>query len=177
MSKKSLIFAFVSGVAIGSFATWRMVKTKYEQLAQYEIDSVKDYYARREEERKEKQEYENIAASYTSVTETEETIVDVKEVEQPLGPRMISSDEYGDCEYDLESIIYYADGVCTDDYGDIVEDAEDKLGTEFKSHFGGKNGDSVFVRNDRNRIDYEILRDESTYREVFGIAPPNTVNE
>ena len=38
---------FVAGVAIGSLATWKLVKTKYEQIAQEEIDSVKEAFSKR----------------------------------------------------------------------------------------------------------------------------------
>ena len=34
------------GAAIGSLVTWKVVKTKYEQIAQEEIDSVKEEYKR-----------------------------------------------------------------------------------------------------------------------------------
>lgn len=39
-------FIFVAGAAVGSAATWKIVKTKYEQIAQEEIDSVKEEYGR-----------------------------------------------------------------------------------------------------------------------------------
>lgn len=35
---------FAVGAAIGSAVTWKVVKTKYEQIAQEEIDSVKEEY-------------------------------------------------------------------------------------------------------------------------------------
>ena len=38
-------FLFTAGAAIGSVVTWKLVKTKYEQIAQEEIDSVKEEYA------------------------------------------------------------------------------------------------------------------------------------
>jgi hypothetical protein len=38
------VILFTAGVAIGSAVTWKVVKTKYEQLAQEEIDSVKAEY-------------------------------------------------------------------------------------------------------------------------------------
>ena len=37
---------FTAGAIIGSLATWKVVKTKYEDLAQEEIDSVKEEYTR-----------------------------------------------------------------------------------------------------------------------------------
>lgn len=37
---------FTAGAAIGSLVTWKVVKTKYERIAQEEIDSVKEEYSR-----------------------------------------------------------------------------------------------------------------------------------
>ena len=42
--KEPLIFA--AGVAIGSVVTWLAVKKKYADMAQEEIDTVKDIYAK-----------------------------------------------------------------------------------------------------------------------------------
>lgn len=40
------ILLFTVGAAIGSAVTWKVVKTKYEQIVQEEIDSVKEEYSR-----------------------------------------------------------------------------------------------------------------------------------
>lgn len=37
---------FTAGAVIGSVVTWKVVKTKYEEIAQEEINSVKEEYAR-----------------------------------------------------------------------------------------------------------------------------------
>ena len=39
------VLVFAAGAAIGSAVTWKVVKTKYERLAQEEINSVKEAYA------------------------------------------------------------------------------------------------------------------------------------
>lgn len=45
MNKKVInILMLTVGAAIGSAVTWKVVKTKYERIAQEEIDSVKDEY-------------------------------------------------------------------------------------------------------------------------------------
>lgn len=45
MKRKALnVFLVAIGAAIGSVVTWKIVKTKYEQIAQEEIDSVKEEY-------------------------------------------------------------------------------------------------------------------------------------
>ena len=40
------VVLFTAGAAIGSIVTWTIVKKKYEQIAQEEIDSVKEEYSR-----------------------------------------------------------------------------------------------------------------------------------
>ncbi len=39
------VLVFAAGAAIGSAVTWKVVKTKYERIAQEEIESVKEAYA------------------------------------------------------------------------------------------------------------------------------------
>ena len=58
MNKSTLsnIVIFAIGAAIGSAVTWKLLKTKYEQIAQEEIDSVKEEYGRLREEKEEEEE-------------------------------------------------------------------------------------------------------------------------
>ena len=44
-SKRWVLLAFIAGAGIGSVCTWQLLKRKYEQIAQEEIDSVKAAYA------------------------------------------------------------------------------------------------------------------------------------
>lgn len=47
MNNKMVSFLmFAAGAVIGSLVTWKVVKTKYEDIAQEEIDSVKEEYTR-----------------------------------------------------------------------------------------------------------------------------------
>lgn len=41
------VAAFIFGAAVGSVATWYVVKDKYEKLAQEEIDSVKEVFSKK----------------------------------------------------------------------------------------------------------------------------------
>ena len=50
MNKTINFMMFVLGVAVGSVVTWRYVEKKYEQIAQDEIDSVKEVFSKRETE-------------------------------------------------------------------------------------------------------------------------------
>lgn len=173
------LFIFVSGAAIGSIVTWQFVKTKYEQLAQEEIDSVKETFSKREEARtkadeaKEKpnlMEYasklqENGYSKYSNVGKEE----DKNAMDKPY---VISPDEFGEFEdYDTISLRYYADHVLTDEEDELVEDVDDVVGLDSLNRFGEYEEDSVFVRNDRLKADYEILLDLGNYADITQRKP------
>ena len=63
---------------------------------------------------------------------------------------------------------YYADGVLADDMDDEIEadDIDMLVGRDSLNHFGEYEMDSVFVRNDALKTDYEILLDLRNYSEV-----------
>ena len=162
----SSILIFAAGAAIGSAVTWKIVKTKYEQIAQEEIESVKKIFKHRIEEDKTTDEVE---ASEPQAP-VENTPADDREVmKMILKPYVISPEEFGDKEdegYESISLTYYADGVLTDDWDERVDDVEETVGTDSLTHFGEYEDDSVFVRNDELKADYEILLDSRNYRDV-----------
>ena len=115
---------FATGAAIGSLVTWKVIKTKYERLAQEEIDSVKEEFSRLSKIRKESNdrqnedenaeaggiewndtdqddlvEYNNITSRYRSSSdddETDEEGDEWSEGEVPYinGPYAISPDDF-----------------------------------------------------------------------------------
>ena len=58
-----------------------------------------------------------------------------------------------------------------DDNDDVVEDVNNVVGTESLTHFGEYEDDSVFVRNDGLRCDYEILLDQRKFSDVQANKP------
>lgn len=88
-------------------------------------------------------------------------------------PYVIFPEEFAELDgYTPISLTYFADGVLADEYGVIVDDVEEIVGDALK-HFGEYEEDSVYVRNDAKRCDYEILRDEREYKEFQANLPPN----
>lgn len=187
-------FAFAIGAAIGSFVTWKIVKTKYKRIADEEINSVKEVFARRYSEKMNKEKPdENTNQTSLTLDETEKNVniqndiaayhelldklnyanIDVDSLIVKKGgstvidrPFVISPDEFGeDPNYQTVSLTLYEDGVLTDDYDDIVVDVDDLVGEDSLTHFGEYEDDSVFVRNESMQTDFEILRDLRTYRE------------
>lgn len=159
---------FTVGAALGSAVTWKFVKTKYERIAQEEIDSVKEAYATSKAEKEEEIIREEIRSesakiiekfSYASSIEKEEEKVDTRR------PYVIPPSDFDEVGYDTVSLEYYEDGVLVDDRGNIIRNVDEMIGIDPEEHFGEYEDDSVFVRDDRVKIDYEILRHEGSYSE------------
>ena len=84
-------------------------------------------------------------------------------------PYVISPDEFGNMDdHTLISLTYYADGVLADDWDTKVINPDEEVGPNIESHFGEYEEDTVFVRNEKLKNDYEICRDLRTYTEVIG---------
>lgn len=186
MDKDMLIkvFIFTAGAAIGSAVTWNVLKTKYEQIANEEIESVKQYYKTKEvgeqfakgfEEGVKnvddqiKDMYESYTKRYSSgQDEKPGQKVEKKEEENVEKPYVISPEEFGEIdEYETISLTLYEDGVLTDDDDNIIDDVEGTVGEDSLNHFGEYEEDSVFVRNDERRCDYEILLDARNYHDMY----------
>lgn len=177
MSKGSVIIAFSLGAAIGSVVTWKLVKTKYEELARQEVEEVRAVYekkknAEKEEQKLREKEYDDLINRYAPVPDALST--QGKEGPNEMDePYVISPAEFGDQDgYDTESLTYYADNILTDEYDEPIEDVDDIVGLESLDHFGEYEDDSVFVRNDRRRTDYEILADTRRYSDVKKMTTP-----
>ena len=179
---------FLVGATVGSVATWLCLKRYYERITQEEIDSVKAAFVERkpaitniaknekQEENQHKVDISNLKPDlvnykaklqeegYTNYTEHSKKNTEEKMDE----PYVISPDDYGeDDNYTQISLVYYAgDGVLTDDEDEIIEYIRDTVGEDFAEHFGEYEDDSVFIRNDLLKCDYEILRDNRSYADV-----------
>lgn len=195
MSSKGMAFlAFVVGAGMGSICTWKLLKRKYELIAQEEIDSVKAAYATREigkgfvegfrdglkvaEDRTQKDEDDVDFKKYASIIQKEGYTDYSRSVEEKKGeafvekPYVISPEEFGEFEeYEKISLTYYADKVLADENDEEVDDVDEIVGEESLNHFGEYEDDSVFVRNDRLKCDYEILLDQRNYSDVAKTMP------
>lgn len=179
--------AFSLGAAAGVAASWKVLKTKYERLAQEEIDSYREVRSRLdtkeekieneevEEIDPEFEEYINIASKYTGtiVEEKEEKIADIIE------PYIIIPEELGETNYEIVSLTYYSDGVLVDDTGLVIDDddVEDIIGADALTHFGDHEDDAVHVRNDNLKRDYEILLNPENYADLHWRDLPRSTEE
>lgn len=177
---KGLLY-FLSGAAVGAVSTYLLLKGRYNE-------SEKEFYARKYDERKPKEEIKQDDATEEPTNDIAEK-PDIMEYAKILAEKrysgreeaekesayVISKDEFDDSDNDAEALIFYADGVLAYETTDeIIENADEIVGTEFKDRFGEYEEDTVFVRNDEEKIDYEIIKDKRTYEEVSGTKPHGT---
>lgn len=183
--KSKCAVAFILGATVGSVATWKLLKTKYEKLVQEEIDSVKEVFSRRNAKVEDKkqpepetevevaEESENVMREYHEYSSIYSKDNKQEEKKEPMArPYVISPSEFAEFEdYDHVSLTYYADHVLVDEDDDLVEDVDEVVGFESLTCFGDYEDDSVHVRNDRLKCDYEILRDNRRYSDVINKKP------
>lgn len=169
MSKSAGFFIFIFGAAIGAAAAWKLTKTKYEAIANEEIASVKKAYHVSDDStfKKDETTYSDIIKSekYTANSEPEPK-KEIKYEDYPR-PYIISPADFSEnFEYDTVDITYFADGVLCDENNEPLEDIENTIGEDAVEHIGEFAPDTAYVRNERLKCDYEILRDERNYADI-----------
>lgn len=196
MSKLGYFGSFVMGGAIGVFVTWIFVKKKYEKIAEEEIQSVKEAFSKEshivivksEQEAREMSEkamnkpdidkYSNIL-SENNYTRYKNALNEVKKTAQEseiIFPYPIEPDEFGENGYDRETLIYYeGDNVVADERGKIVDNPDEVVGVNNLDDFVDR--DVMYIRNENTEVDYEIIKDTSTFEEAYGNHPYQETDE
>ena len=202
------VLIFVLGAAAGSLATWKLIEKKYKDIAQEEIDSVKDTFSKMKkneypdklEDYPDFEEFDDSDDSYDSDDEEPKSeqkidrnnkpdIVEYAKILSETGytnyaerqdkkekkgvepvederPYVISPDEFGEKDgYENVTLTYYADGVLTDYFDNVISNVDEVVGFDSLDHFGEYEDDVVFVRNEKMETDYEILRDLRDFNE------------
>lgn len=180
------LFIFLAGAAIGSITTWKVIEKKYKDIADEEIESVKQVFKERQEKLSnigsnvnnfetykdiiKDLSYENRDCTLEDTEEKKEESNDISLKKDDIDrskPYVISPEEYGEIfGYETKSWTYYADDILVDEFDQIVEDPELYIGDGLK-HFGEFEDDSVFVRDEKASIDYEILRVTEEFSKIF----------
>lgn len=202
MSKLGTALAFLAGAAVGGGSVWYVLKARYEEISEQDIYSAKQAFRAREEklqreidnlkERLESPDIDteepktiqvsaaknrekgdiNDYAKMVNRVQYSRTSVPQPPEHEVEAPYVISPDEFGEIEgYTQISLTYFDDGILSDENGVIIDEPEDIVGDAL-NHFGEYEEDSVFVRSDPKRCDYEILRDLRSYAEFRSTLPP-----
>lgn len=168
MNKLTAVMIFVLGVVTGSLITCTYAKKKYEQIANEEIQSVKEAFKQRKtrnaSSKKEALKEETLKQKYGKQMENLGYADYYISPEKDEKPYVISPEDFGDNDsYDTISLTYYDNDILTDDHDEIIENVDELVGKDFMKHFGEYEDDCVYIRNDSYKSDYEILREHRRY--------------
>lgn len=106
----------------------------------------------------------------------ERVVKGLKKPTQPdgEGPYIITVEEYmaGDLGYEQVTLTWYEpDQTIADEADDIVDDVDTKIGLHHMERFGqgSKDKNTVYIRNEKLSIDYEVVRSRQSLREALGL--------
>lgn len=168
---------FAVGAGVGSAVTYKILKKRNDE----EIQSVVESFSKRQgtdnadnvtedednPEEKELEEAESVINQngYAAVSDKEEVL----EVDPNKDPYVIEPAELGECDYPVVTLEYFTDSVVADEEGNIVGNFDELIGEDFAAHFGDyeEDPDSVYIRNDNLKVDYEILKEYRSYPEKY----------
>ena len=188
--------SFVIGLAIGVVSSALYFRGKTQE----EVDEVRSFYLSKvgeneatentEAETVEEKVFREFNATKPEIrdyinTLRERKYVDYSKTAEPddssakvpnviADPYVISIDDFGQEEgYDTITLTAYSDGTIANYADDELEDPESTIGEDILSKFGDE--DVVYIRNDRLKADFEVVRDNRTYVEVVGDSPTEGV--
>ena len=186
-SKVAFILGTIIGAGIGVAGTYSYFKDKYEKLAEEDFNSRRVF----DEDKKDESEEPVVEKTADSRTVDKPSIAEYVAILQKEGyvnysdmqdkkqkqenaidrPYVIQPSDFGEFDdYEKISLTYTADGVLLDDMNEIVDDIEETVGEDSLEHFGEYEDDSVYVRNDAKKCDYEILLDQRNYQEILKLS-------
>jgi hypothetical protein len=189
------LFAFTAGAVIGYFVARKVLETKYEQRYQEAVKDTKEAYSRLSgqspadeehtdnivpvDELPDKKEYEALLHRESYILPEDIENKEKEEERTPVDrPYVISPEEFGELEgYETISLTYYADMQLADESDELVDDVDEIVGEDSLTQFGVYEDDSVFVRNDAKKCDYEILLDQRNYFDVIKTNPYRPVED
>lgn len=172
---------FVLGAGVGSLVTWKLIEKKYKKQADEEVASVKETFSKLYSKKEETTEEEPVESEAEEQPVTKQTFGGVinslgyhnpsttkAESEKRDDIYVISPDEFSEfADYATKSLTYYDDGVLVDQDDNIIEDVDSMVGSGSLNTFGQYEDDSVFVRNETLKTDFEILLDPRRYSDVL----------
>lgn len=188
--------AFVAGAIVGGFVTKKYIeyKSQINDEAEYEeyetqepiTEEANDTSVENEETSNDEikirsvndEAYKKLLADlqYSAEKEAEDFIERMiprqDEVRDTSKPYNIAPDEFEEIdEYDSDEYTYYADGYVTDSYGMPISDEDilNTIGEDFDTYFGSYDDDQIWIRNERLRMDFSVIRDVDRFVDV---APP-----
>jgi hypothetical protein len=181
------ILMFIGGLVIGAGASWVYHKNKYEEMVQDEVEELRAHMKENdsksirkpsEDSRESVKEYveELTLEQYDESLENAKKIINYSKystandeviTDECRPPFVVTPEDFASLPgYDTDTFYYHQDDIISNCDNEMVDDIELTFGMsiiKIKEQFGVYEDDAVYIRNERLKTDYEILRDESDY--------------
>lgn len=172
--------SFAVGAAIGFIFAEQKLKKKYDQMVEQEVESIKASFKKYQIQSEDKDTAEAAAVNlenyetlindlgYSTVTDAVDEIQDKTHV-------IITEDDFSALDdYESISLIYLADGVLVDD--DYARMSEEEIAwaignTDLGTFADDETVDTMYVKNTKLKVAYEIIKDDQTYAELLESKP------
>ena len=177
------ILYFSLGAASGALIAWYLTKRKYEAIIDEEIAEVKEAYKEDTEvcdNTQGKKTYRAMVRNLDYISDEgkikpvpmnedlldENGVIDEVEREKSRIPYVIGPDAYFNelsNVFDKETTTYYAGNDTLVTESEEVLMIPDTIGRESLDHFGEYEEGTLFVRNERLGMDFEVVYSEGSY--------------
>lgn len=171
-----------AGVLAGAMLTYKKLETIYQDKLREDLDEAREnrrrFFMRKTESggqtvsKKEAvlDERGDIPSAELCADDQKGSDAEKEPEKASDKPYIISPEEFGEMdEYERIVLLYHTDGVLTDEDREMVDDADEIVGTDYADRL--EKSDSVYVRNDERKSDYEILRVLDSYKDILEERP------
>lgn len=178
------LVGLIAGAAGGYFVGSFLMKRHYEQHIDEELQSVRDEFANQLVVLNDKIKNDDISEvvkddkknevpnangstvnDYRFIVDSINKKVDVKDEESE--PTLIDEVEFGeDFSYEEVTLFYYDDKILADDELNIIDEPEFIIGDALNRFKDDEELEDVYVKNEKTKQYFEILRDHENYWEV-----------
>ena len=169
---KMIFAAFAAGAVLGIIAAWTYSRY-HESEEETNEDGFDDSDVDADDISEESAEEGKAEAQQIAIDEgytTEETVSKDE-------PYVIPADEFGFFEdFEKITLTFYSDDILADDQDRIIEDKETIIGRDALCRLTNTDDETVYVRNEKLKVDYEICYDYKRFAEVMEEQPEGYAN-
>ena len=166
---KIIFAAFAAGAVLGMIVAWK-----------YSVHGTEETYDEKFDDTNADSDDISEESAEEEKSEVQRIVIDegyTAEEAEPKDPYVISSDEFGFFEdFETITLTYYADDILADDQDRIIEDKESIIGRDALSRLTNTDDETVYVRNEKLKVDYEICYDYKRFAEVMDEQPEGYAN-
>lgn len=176
MSKKEVfVIASIASVLVGGVITYIYMKKHNKDKKPVSSNSeTTNYGSSLEKEEDNSSNINDICTNYSNMISNLNYKGNNDDSVFKYSPYVISPEDYEDPsydDYDRVVLTYYKDNILARNDDEVLKDPESYVGPKALSSFGMYEEDTVYVRDDMSKLQYEIDRDLRPYTEVVGPLP------